>query len=155
MGQNIFAGAEEGGVFLSTDNGVNWTSINQGLIDLSVRSLAISDSIVYLGTSNHGVWRRSLNEVLSGINNNVSNPVQVIIYPNPVRNISDVVLNSAFKVANAELKIYNLFGEVCRSYSGIKSNCLTIEKGNLHTGIYFYKLSQSNKVISEGKLIVD
>ena len=33
-GTNLFAGTDVGGVFLSTNNGINWTAVNSGLTKL-------------------------------------------------------------------------------------------------------------------------
>jgi photosystem II stability/assembly factor-like uncharacterized protein len=49
-----------GGVSKSTDGGVNWTALNNGLTDLSLRSLSINPqtpSTLYVGTSGHGVFK--------------------------------------------------------------------------------------------------
>jgi photosystem II stability/assembly factor-like uncharacterized protein len=54
-GINIFAGIEGGGVYLSTNNGTNWTQVNNGLTYGNVISLAISDTDIFAGT-NDGVF---------------------------------------------------------------------------------------------------
>ncbi|MGH7600078.1 MAG: regulator, partial [bacterium] len=41
-GSNLFAGTFGGGVFLSTNNGTNWTAVNTGLTNTVVRSLAVN-----------------------------------------------------------------------------------------------------------------
>jgi len=41
-GRNLFAGTYGGGVFLSTNNGTSWTTVNTGLTNTSVRALAVS-----------------------------------------------------------------------------------------------------------------
>ena len=63
---DIFAGAlgnattgAGGGVFRSTDNGDNWSQINSGLTNSSVRALAINSSgDIFAGTDGGGVFRR-------------------------------------------------------------------------------------------------
>ena len=50
-GTNLFAGTEAGGIFLSTDNGANWTPMSNGLTSLQVNSLAVSGSTLFAGTS--------------------------------------------------------------------------------------------------------
>ena len=49
-GTNIFAGTFGGGVFLSTDNGSNWTAVNNGLTNTDVRSLLVSGTNIFAGT---------------------------------------------------------------------------------------------------------
>ena len=49
-GENIFAGTFDDGIFLSTDNGLNWTEVNNGLDGKEVRSFAISGNKIFAGT---------------------------------------------------------------------------------------------------------
>ncbi len=44
---NIFAGILGGGVFLSSNKGVNWSDVNNGLTDLNVDALAVSGSNIF------------------------------------------------------------------------------------------------------------
>jgi hypothetical protein len=53
---NIFAGTENGGIFLSTDNGDNWTAKNQGLKYLNVWSLALIGKNIFAGTMGGGIF---------------------------------------------------------------------------------------------------
>ena len=55
-GNNIFAGTYGGGVYLSTDNGSNWTQT--GLTNTWVYSLAISGNYIFAGTYGGGVFTR-------------------------------------------------------------------------------------------------
>ncbi|MDD5673539.1 MAG: T9SS type A sorting domain-containing protein [Chitinivibrionales bacterium] len=55
-GSNIFAGTETGGVFLTSNNGANWTQINSGLTDDTVASLAVNGNNVFAGTSGGSVF---------------------------------------------------------------------------------------------------
>jgi len=59
----LYAGTSRGGVFVSFDRAGRWTPINDGLGDLSVRSLAVAggaNSFLYAGTLKTGVFRRPL-----------------------------------------------------------------------------------------------
>jgi photosystem II stability/assembly factor-like uncharacterized protein len=51
-GTNLFAGSywDSSGVFLSTDNGVNWNQFNEGLTNKQVYALAASGSNLFAGT---------------------------------------------------------------------------------------------------------
>ncbi len=51
-GSNIFAGTDHSGVFLSTNNGTNWTAINTGLKNYDVQTLAVSGPNIFAGTWN-------------------------------------------------------------------------------------------------------
>ncbi len=49
-GTNIFAGSNKAGVFLSTNSGGSWTTVNNGLTSMDVLSFATSGSNRYAGT---------------------------------------------------------------------------------------------------------
>ncbi len=63
---DIFAGTFNGGIFLSTDGGTNWTQVNNGLTNLRITCFAISGTNifagtwggVYLSTNNGAKWIR-------------------------------------------------------------------------------------------------
>jgi hypothetical protein len=54
-GTNLFAGTEDG-VYLSTNYGVNWTAVNNGLTSLYVRALIINETKLFAGTVGGGVF---------------------------------------------------------------------------------------------------
>ncbi len=58
---HIFIGTQPGGVYRSTDNGNNWTSVNKGLINLSVQSLVISPSGEIFAGTQDGVFNSTDN----------------------------------------------------------------------------------------------
>ena len=49
-GNNLFAGIRNGGVYLSTNNGINWTAVNSGISNLTVHSLLSAGSSLFAGT---------------------------------------------------------------------------------------------------------
>ena len=64
-GNNIFAGTRAG-VYLSSNNGGNWTAVNTGLTDTTVNSLIIDGSNIFAGTgdgssNNGGIFLSSNN----------------------------------------------------------------------------------------------
>ncbi|MCX8106095.1 MAG: T9SS type A sorting domain-containing protein [Ignavibacterium album] len=74
-GTNLFAGTEGGGVYLSTDNGTNWTTVNSGLTNLNVTSFAVSGNNIFAGTFG-GVFLSTNNGTnWVAVNNGLSNPV--------------------------------------------------------------------------------
>lgn len=59
-GTNLFAGSNNYGVYLSTDNGITWTPVNQGATFGQVRALAVMDTSLFAAagavfrSDNHG-----------------------------------------------------------------------------------------------------
>ncbi len=56
-GTNFFVGTSLGGIQRSTDNGATWTTVNNGLTDLMVYSMAVSGNNIFAGTFLGGVFR--------------------------------------------------------------------------------------------------
>jgi hypothetical protein len=55
-GSNIFAGANSSGVYLSTNNGVNWAAVNTGITGQYVKTLAVLGTNIFAGTYSGGVF---------------------------------------------------------------------------------------------------
>ncbi|MCX6158559.1 MAG: hypothetical protein NTY74_11340 [Ignavibacteriae bacterium] len=71
-GTNIFAGTSIG-AFLSTNNGTSWTAVNNGLTNLSIRSLAVSGTNIFAGTDDC-VFRSTNNgNTWTAVNNGLTN----------------------------------------------------------------------------------
>jgi hypothetical protein len=73
-GNNIYAGVDNVGIYLSTNEGTNWTLVNNGLTDLSLYSMAVCGSNIFAGTHG-GVFKTTDNgsnwaQVNNGLNNN-------------------------------------------------------------------------------------
>ncbi len=64
-GTNLFAGTNSGsGIYLSTNNGTSWTAVNSSLpTNISVTSLAVSDTNLFAGTLGSGVFLSNDNGV--------------------------------------------------------------------------------------------
>lgn len=92
VGNNIIAGTGGNGVFLSSDDGASWTALNSGVPKGdAVWSLASSDTYVFAGTFNDGVWRLPISQLA------VDNPRQKSTnpYATPFFNVSTAFLNAA------------------------------------------------------------
>ncbi|HOR61080.1 MAG TPA: hypothetical protein PK124_07480 [Bacteroidales bacterium] len=55
-GTNIFAGTLGGELFLSTDNGSNWTATNNDVTTNYVRCFAVSGTNIFAGTLRGGIF---------------------------------------------------------------------------------------------------
>jgi hypothetical protein len=83
---------------------------------------------------------------------NAANANVVSIYPNPFNESTNILLNDLSQMNKAELKMYNVLGEVV--VRKILTEKLTsIETSNLTSGIYVYKIFVSNTIIQSGRLI--
>ena len=84
-GNALFAGTEGGGIFLSSDHGLTWSSVNNGLKNMNIKALTIKGPAIYTGTEN-GLYKSTDNGTTwvsadSGI---------------PVKNITSLTANSTY-----------------------------------------------------------
>ncbi|MCX6163477.1 MAG: tetratricopeptide repeat protein [Ignavibacteriae bacterium] len=83
-GSNLFAGIKNFGVFLSTNNGTNWTAVNNGLTEKDAKSLHLSGNNLFVGSEevflsinngecwtsvNNGLTERIVNAFVTSGNN--------------------------------------------------------------------------------------
>jgi hypothetical protein len=110
-GTNVFSGTVHG-VFLSTDNGTNWTAVNTGLTDAGIISLVAAGTNLFAGTVS-GVWRRSLSEMITFVPQLSSElPATFELgqnYPNPF-NPSTTIEYALLARVHVKLTVYNLLG---------------------------------------------
>ena len=59
VGEQVFAGTQQAGVFVSQDGGRSWEQLASGLTDLNVRSLVNIGTEIYAGTDTQGAFIRS------------------------------------------------------------------------------------------------
>jgi len=84
---------------------------------------------------------------------NVSNP-NFYIYPNPTSDQSTLQFDNK-KAELCTLTLYDLRGQIMRTINNITSDQVVIQKNDLTTGLYYFVLRTSDRVIVTGKLAVD
>lgn len=77
-----------------------------------------------------------------------------MIYPNPLHAIATVKIDQSLKLTNAEFKITDISGRTVKVQNGIQTNEFTFDRDKLSTGIYFYQLVQEDKIVTNGKLVI-
>ncbi len=79
--------------------------------------------------------------------------LSITLSPNP---FSDETLLQLEDPTNQveRLDLYNVSGQLVRSYNQLASNSIVIERGNLVNGMYFYKLVTDKQQYVSGKLFV-
>jgi len=97
----------------------------------------------------------------AGVNNLAAVTDQISIYPNPFSSTATVNINGQLNLPavgrndNGEFSMYDVYGREMKKLS-IVNYPFSINRGNLPSGIYFYRISQKgeNKMFS-GKLVVE
>lgn len=102
------------------------------------------DDLAFNGTVALGV-----NEVADAHNN-------VRIYPNPFSTSATLVIGNNVNTSGATVEICNVLGQTVRTLSNFSSHNLTIEKGDLQSGVYFYRLlDKQGALLGTGKFIIE
>ena len=84
---------------------------------------------------------------------NAGDAAQVIsITPNPFKSFTSITLNDASNINGYELNVFNVLGRVVIS-TQVTNSITTLNTSELQSGIYFYKVTDSGKLIQTGKLI--
>lgn len=78
--------------------------------------------------------------------------IKIKTYPNPFQKELTIEVSGS-KSSNFKLFIYDNLGHLVLSKK-FKNTPILISRGNLNSGIYFYRLETDNELISTGKLIV-
>jgi hypothetical protein len=143
---NLFA-STTGGVFLSTNNGESWKAVNTGLTDTDVRALALAGTNLFAGTWG-GVWKRSIAEMLTSVEEPVSNHAMPSIfsvsqnYPNPF-NPETVIRYSIPLRDRVTVDVYNIHGNRITALKDV------VEDQGCHSVVWNGKNS-INQAVSSG-----
>jgi hypothetical protein len=149
-GNTIFAGTSINGVYVSSDNGANWIQKNEGLGNLIVHILCISNNYIFAGTGN-GIYRRLLNQIvgIKSTSNEIPNKFSLSQnYPNPFNPETKIVFNippvGSGRDRSVRLIVYDNLGREVRTLVNEELQPgkfeVTFDGSKLSSGIYYYKL---------------
>ncbi len=158
-GLNIFA-ATNNNLYLSCNDGKSWERIDSGLTNISVTSIAFTDTMVYIGTSDSGVWRRPFSEMITSVPQEKKQKlVQFILednYPNPF-NPSTKIQFLLPKATHVILNIYNSLGQKVKQLVSQYLNAGTYTEewnaSGFASGVYFYRI-EAGSFVETKKLVL-
>lgn len=76
------------------------------------------------------------------------------VFPNPFSDKATIQFNNVIG-GSYSVNIYNSKGNLVRSIANITRNSLTIEKGDLIEGLYYFHLYCDKSIVAKGKLTID
>ncbi|MFH0865649.1 MAG: T9SS type A sorting domain-containing protein [Bacteroidota bacterium] len=91
-------------------------------------------------------------DVCPGIHEN-NNAVNIQLSPNPFSTSAEITSSKYFN--DAELKVYDMLGNLVKQIKNISGNTIYIERSGMRNGMYFYKISEKNILSASGKFIVN
>jgi hypothetical protein len=160
QGATVFAGSDSAGVRFSSDAGISWAAVNDGLSDLHITSLAIAGGNLYAGTAESGVWRRSLSDFATAVHE-VPRALEIFAlepnFPNPF-NPSTTIRYSLPREAYVSIIITNSLGEVVahlfRGSAAAGVHQLEWSPGMAPSGAYSCRLLADGRSFTQRMLLV-
>jgi Secretion system C-terminal sorting domain len=170
-GKNLFVGTglksgapngdfdEGSGVFLSTDSGATWDTVNNGLIPgpiyaddyLSVNALGIFDTLLFVGVwdgagVNNRTYVRSIKEILKkdtteGVVQTVHSADSIEIYPNPTTG-NVTILSGGTSICG--VSVLNVLGEDVLDVPNSRESEVSLDLSKLPAGTYFLRIETMN-----------
>ncbi|MBI4930829.1 MAG: T9SS type A sorting domain-containing protein [Bacteroidetes bacterium] len=87
-----------------------------------------------------------------GINEFSGGNVSVVISPNPFTTETMISIQG-YTFKHQSIKLYDIFGRLVL-HSKFETRNVKLERGNLMSGVYFYKITSDEKIFATGKLIL-
>jgi photosystem II stability/assembly factor-like uncharacterized protein len=157
---SLFVATTAAGIFLTQDNGINWNYVNNGLTNLNIRSLFVTDNnYLFAGTTNGYVCKRPLSEMITGIGEQISQPSAYTLsqnYPNPFNPTTKIKFNIPTS-SLVILKIFNALGQTVEVLVNNELNAGAYEvvwdATGLQSGVYFFQL-KTNEFTETKKMML-
>jgi hypothetical protein len=106
-----------------------------------------ADSIVQL------IFNSCFTDFSVGVNQLTEQTISSIA-PNPFPGKTTIHFNNP-KGENFSFKLFDINGTLVKSIFNIKSNFLIVERENLKSGMYIFKLTGESGKVSSGKLVAE
>ncbi len=74
------------------------------------------------------------------------------IFPNPLT--TSATIQTSGNLSNASLTIFNAYGQTIKQMKNISGHTITFSRENLPNGLYFFQLTDENKIIAIEKVLV-
>ncbi|MFH0733825.1 MAG: T9SS type A sorting domain-containing protein [bacterium] len=147
LDSNLFVSNSEG-IFVTSNNGVTWQNVGDGLPNTVIRSFQIKDDILYAGTDGRGIWKRPLSEMFVSVEKITGEvPNSFVLkqnYPNPF-NPSTTISFSLPKQEFVTIKIYDILGKEIATLVNEELGAGNYNKAwnaeNYSSGIYFCRFN--------------
>jgi photosystem II stability/assembly factor-like uncharacterized protein len=155
-GWTLLTGHNGTGVCRSDDLGINWTIENEGLItldDKDIQTFCMFGGYIYAGGRPGVIFKRPVSQLITG-NKEKNYKTNVLVYPNPVSDPSKIIIPSSLS-EKYTLEIYNNEGICIKILSGLEATQLEVRKSEFLNGIFFFRITGSDKGSYVGKFIVN
>ncbi len=126
------------GMFVTKNYGKYWQRIDDSTIGIEVFQIAINNDTLYAATGGKGVWKRPLNSIYLSVEDDASYEPTISLFPNPAQ--TSITVHSQTELHSASINLYNLQGQLVKSFSNINGKEFTIYRNNLPSGLYTMRI---------------
>ena len=146
-------------VYYSSNQGLNWTSINQGIGTHLIVMLYSTNGYIFAGTAGYGTWRRPMSQFI-GIRN-ISSEIPSAYslsqnYPNPFNPSTNIRFDLP-KSGSVKLVVFDALGREVATLVNEKLAPGTYEcdwnGSGYASGVYYYKL-ETDEFINVKKMVL-
>ena len=162
--QTLYIGTVEG-VYALYNEGQTLENVTNELDSLYITSLMLTETEIYMGTNNNGVWMADLPvDITEDINKHPEQFMLLQNYPNPFNPTTTIEysLPAFSELADSEpvlLKIYDVLGgEVATLVSEHQrpgNYKVTFDAATLASGVYYYRLTAGDPSTGSGRGFVE
>lgn len=83
----------------------------------------------------------------------VNGGVELRLFPNPMLTSTTLEINNRFN-ANISVSLIDPSGRIVQDYGSVRSTRLSIDRGDLSSGIYFIQVTDKSRILTREKLII-
>ena len=140
----VYAGTYGSGVHVTTDGGVNWTPMNDGLTCTKVLALALrpgADPVLFAGTEGGAVFRT---DIITGVAGPTASGVPrraLVVAPNPAVR-GGLVMLAGLRGGAIPVRLYDRAGKLVAVEETTPSGGLTLP-AELGAGVYFVRAADA------------
>ena len=135
-------------ILKTTDSGANWTAQTSGTTNW-LSSVYFTDANTGYAVGAGGTILKTTDGGGTFVERNMQETPALHIYPNPFSTTAKIILPESFNTGTFIL--YDVFGRKVMQRE-INKKTLEIQKGNLASGVYFYRVWNDDEVYT-GKII--
>jgi hypothetical protein len=165
-GSNVFGVVYNAGVFISTDLGVTWNPVNDGLPQSPpLECLAVGEDYIFTGASHSGsndglVYYRPLSQMITNVEEKINIATRFQLeqnYPNPF-NPSTTIRYAIPEASFASIKVYDVLGNevvtLVNEEKSVGSYEVNFNSNGLSSGIYFYTINAGSFVETKKMILM-
>lgn len=156
---HIFGAVQGGGVYHSSDGGLNWRNKSEGLWNKNIVSLKYNEGNLYAATYGASIWKRSISDIINikQIGTKIPNKYELFQnYPNPFNSNTKIRFTIPINEF-VSLKVFDIQGKLIKPLTNeyLKAGIYEcdFDASDLPSSIYFYRLTAEN-FVSTRKMVL-